>query len=426
MNKELFDFIAQCPTPYHAAAHCEELLVKAGYARLYEKDEWDLTPGRGYYVVRGDSSVIAFRLPEDKPAGFMMAAAHSDSPTFVIKENAELCSDYIRLSAEKYGGAIYSTWLDRPLSVAGRICVRTQNGFDTRLCDFGEVCAVIPNVAIHMNREVNTGYSFNPASDMLPLFGGADKKGEFRRRAAEAAGVDEEDVVSWDLMLYNLQPGVEWNGFISAPRLDDLQCAFSALTAFIDAQPSGAIPVCCIFNNEEVGSQTKQGAASTFLRDVLERISVLYGGTGELRRLLAASFLVSCDNGHAVHPNHPEFKDPNHAPLMIAGVVIKHHASQRYHTDAVSAAMFRVICERAGVKTQDYSNRADLPGGGTLGNIANVHVSLNTVDVGLAQLAMHSCFETAGAEDTEQLYKALKAVFSSSIEAVGDGAYAII
>jgi aspartyl aminopeptidase len=251
-----------------------------------------------------------------------------------------------------------------------------------------------------------------------------------KKRVAEVIGVSEEDILTTDLFLYNPQAGVEWSGYISAPRLDDLQCAFSSLTAFLDAgrrevQPD-TVPVFCLFDNEEVGSQTKQGAASTFLYDTLSRVMDSCGFTrDELSRKLASSFLVSCDNAHGVHPNHPEYQDKNHAVYMNGGVVVKYNANQRYTTDGVSAALFGLICEKAGVPVQRYANRADMPGGSTLGNIANTQVSLNTVDIGLAQLAMHSAYETAGARDTELMVKALTAFFLSRITAEGGGAYTL-
>ena len=281
-----------------------------------------------------------------------------------------------------------------------------------------------------MNRNANDGMSYNPAVDMIPLCGEASEAGFLRKRIAEAVGVSEEDILTTDLFLYNPRAGVEWNGYISAPRLDDLQCAFSSLTAFLEAgrreaQPD-TVPVFCLFDNEEVGSQTKQGAASTFLYDTLSRVMDSCGFTrDELSRKLASSFLVSCDNAHGVHPNHPEYQDKNHAVYMNGGVVVKYNANQRYTTDGVSAALFGLICEGAGVPVQRYANRADMPGGSTLGNIANTQVSLNTVDIGLAQLAMHSAFETAGARDTELMVKALTAFFLSRITAEGGGAYTL-
>ena len=419
MNQALFSYIAACPTAFQAAAHTAALLEAEGYRLLRETEEWTLEPGGRYYVMRNGSSLIAFRLPKGRPVGFMMTAAHGDSPTFKIKENAELTGENeTRLSVEGYGGMLCASWMDRPLSVAGRAMVRTENGVAMHLIDLHDDLALIPNVAIHMNRDANNGAKYNFAVDMQPLYG---EKGGFRRRIAEAAGVAEEDLLTHDLFLYNPQPGVEWGGYISAPRLDDLQCAFAALQGFLTAGESQSAAVYCLFDNEEVGSQTKQGAASTFLRETLERICDALGLT--LRTMAAGSFLLSCDNAHAVHPNHPEYADKNHAVRMNGGVVIKYNASQRYTTDAVSAALFQTVCEAAGVPFQRYANRPDMAGGSTLGSIANTQVSLNMADIGLAQLAMHSAFETAGAEDTAHMVQALKTFFGMTLRSGGDGTY---
>ena len=423
MNQALFSYIDACPTPYQAVNHTAELLRKAGYRPLCESEAWRLERGCGYYVTRNGSSLIAFRLPEADFSGFLMAAAHCDSPCFKLKEHAELAGNgYVQLSTERYGGMLCASWMDRPLSIAGRVLVRTERGVESRLCDLKEPAAVIPNVAIHMNRKANDGMAYNAAVDLLPLYSLGGEPGALRARIAESVGVP--DFLAADLFVYNPQRGVMWNDLISAPRLDDLQCAFGALTAFLQAGPGGGLPVYCLFDNEEVGSQTKQGAASTFLRDVLERICAVCGRSAEeFRQAVANSFLVSCDNAHAVHPNHPEYADKNQMVRMNGGVVLKHNANQRYTTDAVSAAIFRTVCREAGVPVQEFANRADMAGGSTLGNIANTQVSLNTVDIGLAQLAMHSAWETAGAEDTAYLVRALTAFYQSSLRMERDGIY---
>lgn len=422
-NTALFDFIAHCPTAFHTAATVCEALTAAGYTRLAESDAWTLEAGRGYFVSRGASSVIAFRAPEAF-GGFVIAAAHGDSPAPKIKENADLKSaDYTELSVEPYGGMIFSTWFDRPLSVAGRVIVRTEGGIAARLCDLGVPAAVIPNVAIHMNRTMNDGTKLNAAVDLLPLYGGADAE-PLRARVADSLGVAADDILSADLFVYNPQAGVEWNGYISAPRLDDLQCVYTALHGFLDAGCGAAAKVLAVFDNEEVGSRTQQGAASTFLCDVLRRVSAAFGR--DYDAAVAGSLMLSCDNAHAIHPNHPEYADKNHRVRMNGGVVIKYNANRNYATDAWSAALFRVICTRAGVPVQLYANRADMPGGSTLGNIANTQVSLPTVDIGAAQLAMHSAYETAGAADTAYLYRAIKQAFETTLTAVSDGAAEIV
>ena len=306
MNQELFSYIAACPTAFQAVAHTAQLLEGEGYRPLRETEEWTLEPGGRYYVQRNGSSLIAFRLPHGRPAGFMMTAAHGDSPSFKIKENAELPGESdTRLSVEGYGGMLCASWMDRPLSIAGRAMVRTERGVAMRLVNLREPTALIPNVAIHMNRDANNGMKYNFAVDMQPLYGG--EKGGFRRRIAETAGVAEDALLTHDLFLYNPQPGVAWGDYISAPRLDDLQCAFASLQGFLTAEESRSACVYCLFDNEEVGSETKQGAASTFLAETLERICDGLGLT--LRTMAASSFLLSCDNAHGVHPNHPEYAD---------------------------------------------------------------------------------------------------------------------
>ena len=417
MNKKLFDYIASAPTAFHACEVAALRLKENGYTELYEGKAWELSLGGKYFVRRNGSSLIAFRATDKCENGFMITASHSDSPCLKIKDNETLSdANYTRLSVEVYGGPIYSTWLDRPLAVAGRVSVKTEKGIEVRLVDTKKPCVVIPNVAIHMNREINRGFNFNQAVDLVPLFGGKEPVCSFKKMIAELAGATDEDILASDLYVYNCQEGVEWGDFISSPRLDDLQCAYSALEAFVGADEGGATPIYALFDNEEVGSSTKQGAASTFLYDVLERIAESPRKGGDAyRRAIANSFMVSCDNAHAVHPNHPEFSDKNHTSRMNGGIVIKYNANQKYTTDGVSSAIFKTICERAGVPYQLYCNRADMAGGSTLGSIANTKVSVKTVDIGLAQLAMHSSFETAGALDTEYMVKALKEFYSVRI-----------
>ncbi|MGM9653557.1 MAG: M18 family aminopeptidase [Eubacteriales bacterium] len=428
-NSRLIDFIARSPSCFHAAAAIAARLESCGFCALSEAEEWKIRGGGKYYVTRNQSSVIAFAVPRETPNGFMMCASHSDSPTFKLKEHAEAESAgmYVRLNTERYGGMLCSTWLDRPLSVAGRLVVRDGTRILSRLVDVPRDLLLIPNVAIHMMRNANDSMSYNANVDMFPLLGSTDAKDSLRAILADAAGVQAEDILSADLYLYNRMRGTVWGAkeeFVSAPRLDDLQCAFASTEGFASAEPCGAVSVLAVLDNEEVGSQTKQGAASTFLSDVLARICEALGM--DRRRAVAASFLVSADNAHAVHPNHPEFADANHRPRMNGGIVIKHNANQRYTTDAVSQAIFASVCAAADVPVQYFANRSDMPGGSTLGNISNTHVSLNTVDIGLAQLAMHSSYETAGAADTDYMIAAMRKLYSSALRMNADGEYELI
>lgn len=426
INEKLFDFIKKSPTAYHAVQTVAERLEREGYTELFEGDKWNVC-GSKYFVRRGFSSLIAFRVPECSFSSFMISASHSDSPCFKIKENAELPErgGAVRLSVERYGGMLSQTWMDRVLSAAGRAVVKTENGASVRLFDMGTFQAVIPSVAVHLNRGSGDGTKLDAATDLLPVYRTDDGAPSFASAVAHAVGADEGDVLGTDAFLYVPERGQQWNGFISAPRLDDLQCAFASLEAFLGAKSGKACPVYCLFDNEEVGSETKQGAASTFLHDTLSRLCRATGRGEETETLISSGFMASCDNAHAVHPNHPELCDPNHSVKMNGGVVIKYNANQKYATDAVSSALFRLICNEAGVPVQLYANRADMPGGSTLGSIADTKVSVNTVDIGLAQLAMHSAYETAGADDTEYMIKALKHFFSVSVS-YRDGEYRII
>lgn len=432
LNRELLAFLDASPTSFHAADNMAGMLEEAGYTRLLEGQRWNLETGRGYYVMRNESALIAFWIPCRDFAGFQIMASHSDSPAFKIKANAEMEVDrrYVKLNVERYGGMLCAPWLDRPLSLAGRVVVRTAEGVETRLIQVDRDLMIIPNLAIHMNRKVNDGYEFNAQRDMLPLLGMEGAKDGFLPLIAVEAGVEVDDILDTDLFLYNRMKGTVLGldqEFIAAPRLDDLQCAFASLKGLLEARPKESVAVHCVLDNEEVGSGTKQGAASTFLKDVLRRINTSMGRSEEEYLMaLASSFLVSADNAHSVHPNQPDKADPTNRPYMNGGIVIKYSANQKYTTDAVSGALFKTICEKAGVPYQVFTNRSDMLGGSTLGNISNTQVALNTVDVGLAQLAMHSPYETAGSRDTQYLVKAAAVLFSSSVQGCGDGTYRLV
>ncbi|MBR1852919.1 MAG: M18 family aminopeptidase [Lachnospiraceae bacterium] len=472
---ELLDFIQKSPSPFHVIANLQEKLQNNGFMELKETDHWQLEQGRKYFVTRNDSSMIAFQIPNFKQLpglkqlskleqsldlkqssdlpfgkckGFHIVAAHSDSPSFKIKENPETVTDgrYLKLNTEKYGGMILSTWLDRPLSVAGRVVVTEnyvagemlqgaeqdrQKHLVTKLVNLDHDAMVIPNLAIHMNRDMNKGVEYNPQIDMLPFYGDlrqraeSDEAGEtdtenittdyeltdmFMSDIAASAGVQPQQILGHDLFLYVRDQGRIFgrNGeFILSPKLDDLQCVYAAMEAFVTVMPREYISLCGVFDNEEVGSRTRQGADSTFLADTVERIcEALYDICGESsaktleKRWIADSFLISADNAHAVHPNHPEKADPTNRPYLNGGIVIKYHGGQKYTTDAVSAARMKDLCNRAGVPYQTYANRSDIAGGSTLGNLSAGHLPVSSVDIGLPQLAMHSAVETGGALDT--------------------------
>ena len=416
--KALQNFLDNSHSSYHAAANLANMLTEDGYTRLSEKESWDLVPGGKYFLVRGGTAVMAFRIPEGEVTGFMMSAAHSDRPTFKVKENAESVGAYTKLLVERYGGMLISTWLDRPLSIAGRAVVETENGVEIKLVDIDRDLLMIPNVAIHMNRQANDGYKWNPAVDTLPLLGGKDAKGKFAALLEEAAG---GKVLGHDLYLYLRQKSSIWgaNGeYISSAALDDLECAWACAQGFLNAPATSAIPVLCVFDNEEVGSSSAAGAAGDLLESVLVRICE--ARELDIFTLLANSFMVSADNGHALHPNHPELADAANAPVLGGGVVLKFNASQRYCTDGFSVAVFRRICGKAEVPTQTYCNRADIAGGSTLGNISLHHVSVPTIDIGVAQLAMHSSYETGSVADAVHLKNALTAFYGATLDTQGD------
>lgn len=417
-TEKLLDFIEKSPTAFQAVDEMQKRLTENGFEVLSEKEYWKLVPGGKYLVTRNNSALIAFCIPEKESRVFHIMASHSDSPSFKIKENPEIKVDnsYVKLNVEKYGGMLMAPWFDRPLSVAGRVIIRRNDGLEEKLVDIKRDLVMIPNLAIHMNREANNGVAYNPQKDLQPLFAVGNTDRTLLEIIAEQTGVKKEDIISHDLFLYNRMPGTIWGAdkeFVSSARLDDLQCAFASMEGLLRAQNHGSIAVHCVMDNEEVGSGTKQGAASTFLKDTLLRINMGLGRTyEEYLMTLAGSFMVSADNAHALHPNYTDKTDPTNHPVLNKGIVIKFNANQKYCTDAVSAAIFKELCTKAGVPYQTFVNRSDIAGGSTLGNISNTQVPMNTVDIGLPQLAMHSPYETAGVKDTEYLVRAAEELFA--------------
>ena len=417
-TEKLLDFIEKSPTAFQAVDEMQKRLTENGFEVLSEKEYWKLVPGGKYLVTRNNSALIAFCIPEKESRVFHIMASHSDSPSFKIKENPEIKVDnsYVKLNVEKYGGMLMAPWFDRPLSVAGRVIIRRNDGLEEKLVDIKRDLVMIPNLAIHMNREANNGVAYNPQKDLQPLFAVGNTDRTLLEIIAEQTGVKKEDIISHDLFLYNRMPGTVWGAdkeFVSSARLDDLQCAFASMEGLLRAQNHESIAVHCVMDNEEVGSGTKQGAASTFLKDTLLRINMGLGRTyEEYLMTLAGSFMVSADNAHALHPNYTDKTDPTNHPVLNKGIVIKFNANQKYCTDAVSAAIFKELCTKAGVPYQTFVNRSDIAGGSTLGNISNTQVPMNTVDIGLPQLAMHSPYETAGVKDTEYLVRAAEELFA--------------
>lgn len=414
--KEILKLIDKSPTAYHVIANAKDILDAAGYTGLRENEVWKLEAGGKYYVTRNDSSLIAFAVPKPDYKGFRIIASHSDSPCPKLKEDLESRKDgYVRLDVEKYGGMLLAPWFDRPLSVAGRILVRDGEGIKSVLVDLDKDVAVIPSLAIHMNREANKGYSYSFQKDMLPIVGTTSGEKTVMSMVAEAAGVEGKDIIGQDLFMYIRERGTVWgcdDEFIGSSRLDDQECVWCTLSGFTEAESSEYVNMLCIFDNEEVGSRTKQGADSDFLANLIDRINDNLGRSREeYYTAYANSFMISADNAHALHPAHKEKYDPVQSPKMNEGIVLKFSARQSYTTDGISAAFVRKLCEDSNIPYQVFVNHSDEPGGSTLGNISNSHVSVNTADIGLPQLAMHSSYEVAGIKDIEYLREFAKAYY---------------
>lgn len=423
---DLFDFIEKSPTACHTVETVRGMLKKGGFTELSETEPWELSPGKGYFTARSMSSIVMFRFPKKDFRAFSIIAPHGDSPCFKVKGSPEMRVEghYTRLNTEVYGGMLINRWADRPLSAAGRLAVRTEEGVRAVLTDIRRDLLLIPGLAPHMDRESSQTGKQDPQRDTLPLLGG--KEADLLALAAENAGVKKEDILSYDLYLYHRARGTVFGAkeeFIAAPKLDDLECVFSAVTAFLQAENPENCTVCAVFDNEETGSRTRQGAGSTLLSDVISRICRAAGKDEEDRqRAIQNGLMLSADNAHAVHPNYPEKADPTSRCYLNGGVVVKY--SSHYATDGVTAAVFKRICEKAGVPTQDFYNHSSNPGGGTLGLISGAQVSIPTVDIGLSQLSMHSPYETAGKEDVSHMVNAMTAFYESVLTWNG-GSYKI-
>lgn len=431
LTRSLCAFIQESPSPFHAVDSMRGQLEAHGFVQLLESEPWDIQHGKGYFAIRNGSSIIAFRVGRSQDAPrFSIAASHCDSPTFKVKAIPELSGPvpYTRLNVEEYGGAIERTWLDRPLSLAGRVFVEECGSVRSLLLAPCEDLVLVPSVAIHQDRNVNNDGALNRQVDLCPLFGArGPNAGTFNDWLAARLDVEPTRIISHDLYLANRQAPSIWGAsreFFSAPRIDDLQCAYASLRAFLEAQNDAVTTVFACFDNEEVGSGTMQGALSTLLPDVMRRVCDSFDADADadlFAQALARSFVVSCDNAHAVHPNHPELYDEQNRAWINHGVVIKESAAQRYTTNAPSRALFTMLCRRAGVPTQSFANRSDAPGGSTLGNLLSRHVSARSVDVGLPQLAMHSSYETAGTCDTAYMISALQEFYEANYSFGADG-----
>jgi len=418
----LLNFIQESPSSFQAVESVQKLLVPLGFKELPFEEKWALVQGGKYYVTRNGSALIAFVVGEGEPAnhGFRLIGAHTDSPSFRVKPLPEIMVEghYLKLNVETYGGPILNTWLDRPLSIAGRIILRGESPFSPQIKLFRSDCPllIIPNLAIHMNRKVNEGLELNKQKDMLPLLTqitkDLEKEGVLIRHLVETLQCPPEDILDFDLFLYEYEKGCLvglQQEFISSGRLDDLAMIHAGAWALAQAKPAPTTQVLACFDHEECGSTSKQGAASPFLSHVLERILLSQKKDREAYfQALAHSFFISADMAHALHPNSVEKLDPVNRPILNGGPVIKISANQSYTTDAESSSVFIALCQRAGVPFQKFVNRSDERGGSTIGPISSTHLDIRSVDIGNPVLAMHSVRELGGVKD----HLAMTKVFS--------------
>lgn len=417
--ERLFDFLRRSPTPWHATANMARRLDESGFRRLEEIEAWQLSPGERVYVTRNDSSLVAFQLPRDRMSALRLIGAHTDSPGLRLKPDpAQWSTGWLQLGIEVYGGALLAPWFDRDLGLAGRVHLRHADGrIEGLLLDVAQPVAIIPSLAIHLDREANNGRAINAQTEMAPVFlqggGKSDLEGLLKRWVAEQHGLDDIEVLDFELAFRDMQPparvGVEGE-LIASARLDNLLSCFIGLEALLACDGhQGAVLVAN--DHEEVGSASACGAQGPFLGDVLRRVNAQIGEPGEegFIRLLQASRLISCDNAHAVHPSFPDKHDAAHGPVLNGGPVIKVNASQRYATNSATAALFRDLCREAEVPVQRFVTRADMGCGSTIGPITATELGIPTIDVGVPQWAMHSIRETAGARDVASLTRVLTA-----------------
>ena len=417
--ENMLDFIYESPTQFNAVAVSAEMLEKNGFEKLNPKENWKLEVGKKYYTTKNSSALVAFKVNSDKveKEGFRIIGSHTDSPGFRIKPNAEIesCGAYLKLNTEGYGGMILSTWLDRPLAMAGRVFLRGENPFKPveKIVNINKPVCIIPNLAIHMNRSINDGYKYNKQTDMLPLVGlineQLEKDNYMVKLLASELDVEVEEIIDFDIFLYEYEKGcfTGANGeFISTGRLDNLSMYYSSVEALLDSDSKSGISIAVGFDNEEVGSSTKQGADSNMLLNILERICISLGkDRQQFFEAIENSFIISSDLAHAVHPNVNGMADPTNRPVMGKGPVIKVHAGQAYTSDGYSISVYKEICRECGVEYQEFVNKSDQRGGSTIGPISSTHIDIPSVDIGAPILSMHSIRELGCSEDFYNTYK---------------------
>lgn len=423
----MLHFLDASPTAFQAIDNMTKMCLEKGFKELKENELFNLEKGGKYFITRNKTSFLAFKVGKElNEPSFNIAASHSDCPSFKVKPNGVISDKFSRLNTEVYGGPLYNPWLDRPLSLAGRIIIKEGNKIISKNFVLDEDFCIIPSVAIHMNRDANNGFKMNPQADLLPLV--SDKKDfDIKAYLADKNDILKENLVGYDLYLYPRQKAYLWGHekqFFSSFHIDNLECAYTTLVAFLESENEHNINVYACFDNEEVGSLTRQGADSDFLarnlKDIADSLSFSYS------KALADSMLLSCDNAHASHPNHPEKDDPTNHTYMNQGVVVKYNANQSYTSDGLSAAIFTSLLDEHKIPYQYFTNRSDMRGGSTLGNISNGQVSLLSLDIGLPQLAMHSPLETAGVKDVESMIDAVKVFYSIHLKMLEDGTYQLL
>jgi len=413
-NYELFNFINSATCCFTCIDSIKNKLVNEGYVQIYENEKWDFKSGK-YFVIRNDASIIAFNIGSKHKNSFNIVCTHSDTPDFILKPKNNIYeNNYLKLNVAPHGGILNYSWMDRPLSIAGRIIYEDENIFNKKIIDLREPLCIIPSEAIHLNDCANTNLNLNTQVDMIPVISLSEEEDIVKNILSKKFCIDMNSICDYDLFLYSLDKPMYIGAnkeMILSPRIDDLSCTYATLKSFIESDNDENINIMCVFNSEEIGSLTKEGADSSFLIDTLRRISTSVDC--DIYSSLHNSLVVCADNSHAVHPNHPDKSDINNYALLNKGIIISREKDTS--TDSISSSIFKSICDKADVSYQDITSRNDMCGGSTLSGLSIRHVSTNSIDIGIAQLAMHSANETVGTDDTFSLYNALKMFYNVSI-----------
>ena len=430
LNDELIAFLNESHNEYLAANLIRKILSKSCFKEIKENEAWNLKENSKYFFLRNGNSLVAFVTPyrlNKSDFYYKIISSHLDSPALKLKENPAVCTNfYEKWKVEVYGGLINSTYVDRPLGLAGRLIVKTKNGLETRIVDTKKAVSIIPNVAIHQNRNINNGFIYNPQVDLLPL-AGVDGKAHYFDEIISSFLKDDEEIVSYDLYLYNFDRA-QYVGFnddlICGQKEDDLSSVFLSLKALVDSETNyneTGIKVAAFFNNEETGSLSFSGADSDLLKSTLRRIALSFNvKEGEYFAAIKKSFVLSADNGHAIHPNHPEMSDDKNLCILNKGILLKFNSNMAYTSDAFTSAFVKTLCKENNIPYQVFFNRSDVRGGSTLGNISISQESILTADIGMPQLAMHSSFETIGSEDTKHMFDLMSCFYETVFKIDGD------